>query len=147
MPKKNKKTSKKGKRAEAKLSKKAGKKGSKTSDKGKAGANADVIDPAAIAAQQELPTKDKAAFQHLVTLYDSGRYKKGIKTADGILKKHPTHGETMSMKALCVYNLDKNREALEKALAMVKTSVMYNMKSHIDPCRISRISSKKKCSA
>jgi hypothetical protein len=49
---------------------------------------------------QPLNSKDGASFRQLVKLYEAKQHKKAIKTADGILKKNPKHGDTKAMKAL-----------------------------------------------
>jgi len=47
-----------------------------------------------------LPPNEKHQFVTLCGHIDSKKYDKAIKTADGILKKFPTHGETLSLKGL-----------------------------------------------
>lgn len=44
-------------------------------------------------------------------LYERKDYKKGLKAADAILKKFPTHGETLAMKGLTLNALGKKEEA------------------------------------
>lgn len=56
---------------------------------------------------QQLPAKDQSTFKLLVRLYEQKQYKKGIKQADAILKKHPTHGETLAMKGLVCIQLPR----------------------------------------
>ena len=53
---------------------------------------------------QPLPSKEQSLFRHVVQNYESKQYKKGIKAADQILKKFPTHGDTQAMKALIISN-------------------------------------------
>ena len=38
------------------------------------------------------------------------QYKKGLKQADQLLKKHPKHGETKAMKGLICYNMGRKDE-------------------------------------
>ncbi len=49
-----------------------------------------------------LPKKEADLFKHVVKFYESKQYKKGIKSADAILKRFPNHGETLCMKGLIV---------------------------------------------
>ena len=49
---------------------------------------------------QTLPSREQGQFRSIVKFYETKQYKKGVKTADGILKKFPEHGETLSMKGL-----------------------------------------------
>lgn len=39
-----------------------------------------------------LPSKEASLFRELLTLYETKQLKKGLKTADQILKKFPEHG-------------------------------------------------------
>ena len=39
-----------------------------------------------------LPSKESSLFKELLTLYETKQLKKGLKTADQILKKVPDHG-------------------------------------------------------
>lgn len=39
-----------------------------------------------------LPTKEQAVFRTLLQLFEHKDYKKGLKTAEGLLKNHPEHG-------------------------------------------------------
>jgi hypothetical protein len=43
--------------------------------------------------------------------YENKMYKKALKEADGILKKHPDNGETLAMKGLIVFQLDADNKA------------------------------------
>ncbi len=54
-------------------------------------------------------------------------YKKGIKTADAILKKHPDNGETLAMKGLLLNCLERKTEAYD----FVKRGVKANLRSHV----------------
>ncbi|XRB11152.1 N-terminal acetyltransferase A complex auxiliary subunit NAA15 [Pseudoscourfieldia marina] len=49
-----------------------------------------------------LPPKEAGSFKQIVRCYEMKQYKKGLKTADGILKKFPNHGETLAMKGLII---------------------------------------------
>jgi len=54
-------------------------------------------------------------------------YKKGIKTADTILRKFPDNGETLAMKGLLLNCLERKEEAYD----YVKRGVRANIKSHV----------------
>ena len=43
---------------------------------------------------QTLPSREQGQFRSIVKFYETKQYKKGVKTADGILKKFPEHGGT-----------------------------------------------------
>ena len=47
--------------------------------------------------------------------YETKQYKKGLKTADVVLKKFPDHGETLAMKGLTLNCLNRKEEAYELA--------------------------------
>ncbi|KIW06834.1 uncharacterized protein PV09_02514 [Verruconis gallopava] len=76
---------------------------------------------------QPLNSKDGASFRQLVKLYEAKQHKKAIKTADGILKKNPNHGDTMAMKALTLNAMGQTDEAF----ALAKQALQADMKSHI----------------
>lgn len=74
-----------------------------------------------------LPTKEQQLFRTLVGCYESKQYKKGVKTADTILKKFPNHGETLAMKGLVMNCMNKKTEAYE----LVKNGLRNDVRSHI----------------
>jgi len=74
-----------------------------------------------------LPKKDQDLFRTVVRHYETKQYKKGIKVADTILKRFPNHGETLCMKGLILNCTGKRDEAI----AMVKTGLMKDMRSHV----------------
>lgn len=76
---------------------------------------------------QPLNPKDQSNFRALVRSYEDKQYKRGLKTADGILKKNPKHGDTMAMKALILNAQGKTDEAF----ALGKDALTADMKSHI----------------
>ncbi|WPG99659.1 NMDA receptor-regulated protein 1 [Acrodontium crateriforme] len=76
---------------------------------------------------QILPSKEATLFRHLVQNYETKQYKKGIKGADQILRKHPNHGDTQAMKALILSNQGKTDEAFELCRLALKNA----MKSHV----------------
>jgi tetratricopeptide (TPR) repeat protein len=61
-------------------------------------------------------------------MYETKAYKKGIKLAEEILSVYPEHGETHSMKGLCLNCLEQKDEAKECAK---KGLTLARMKSHV----------------
>lgn len=76
---------------------------------------------------QVLPGKEASLFRHLVQNYETKQYKKGLKAAEQILRKHPNHGDTQAMKALILSNQGKSDEAFE----LCKLALKNAMKSHV----------------
>ncbi|PHH80846.1 hypothetical protein CDD80_6405 [Ophiocordyceps camponoti-rufipedis] len=76
---------------------------------------------------QALGPKEAANFRAVIRSYEDKQYKRGLKTADLILKKHPKHGDTMAMKALILNSQGKTDEAF----ALAKEALKVDMKSHI----------------
>ncbi|KAL1604637.1 hypothetical protein SLS59_003832 [Nothophoma quercina] len=76
---------------------------------------------------QPLPSKEQTLFRSVVKYYESKQYKKGIKAADQILKKHPNHGDTQAMKALIINSQGHGDEAF----TLCKLALKNDMKSHI----------------
>ena len=76
---------------------------------------------------QPLNPKDQSNFRAVVRAYEDKQYKRGLKTADSILKKNPKHGDTMAMKALILNAQGKT----EEAFALGKEALTADMKSHI----------------
>ena len=76
---------------------------------------------------QILASKESGLFKNVVRYYEEKQYKRALKSADLILKKHPKHGETMAMKAL-VFN---GQGKTEEAFALGKDALTADMKSHI----------------
>ncbi|KAF1946076.1 NMDA receptor-regulated protein 1 [Clathrospora elynae] len=76
---------------------------------------------------QPLPAKEATLFRSLVKYYEGKLYKKGLKAAEQILKKHPNHGDTEAMKALILNSLNQGDEAF----ALCKEALRHDMKSHV----------------
>ena len=74
-----------------------------------------------------LDRANQVLFKQLLSNYEQKEYKKGIKTADTILKKNPAHGETMAMKGLILTNVDKRDEGWD----YVRRGLRLDLKSHI----------------
>ncbi|KAI9140409.1 NMDA receptor-regulated protein 1-domain-containing protein [Paraphysoderma sedebokerense] len=81
----------------------------------------------AVPKNRELPSKESTQFKSLLRYFEHKQYKKGLKTADGILKKYPNHGETLSMKGLFLSHMDKKEEAYDH----VKLGLRNDLTSHI----------------
>jgi N-alpha-acetyltransferase 15/16, NatA auxiliary subunit len=76
---------------------------------------------------QPLNSKEASLFRTVIRSYEDKQYKRGLKSADLILKKHPKHGDTMAMKALIMNAQGKT----EEAFALGKEALQVDMKSHI----------------
>lgn len=76
---------------------------------------------------QPLSSREANLFRTVIRNYEDKQYKRGLKSAEQILKKHPKHGDTMSMKALIMNAQGKTQDAF----ALAKEAVSIDMKSHI----------------
>jgi N-alpha-acetyltransferase 15/16, NatA auxiliary subunit len=76
---------------------------------------------------QPLSSKEASLFRSVIRNYEDKQYKRGLKSADLILKKNPKHGDTMAMKALIMNAQGKT----EEAFALGKEALTVDMKSHI----------------
>ncbi|CAM1507409.1 Fc.00g070500.m01.CDS01 [Cosmosporella sp. VM-42] len=76
---------------------------------------------------QPLASKEAALFRSVIRSYEDKQYKRGLKSADLILKKFPKHGDTTAMKALILNAQGKT----EEAFALGKEALTMDMKSHI----------------
>lgn len=76
---------------------------------------------------QMLSSKESSIFKSIVKHYETKQYKKGLKLADGILKKCPNHGETLAMRGLLLHCMDKREEGFE----FVRKGLKCNLKSHV----------------
>ncbi|OCH91292.1 NMDA receptor-regulated protein 1a [Obba rivulosa] len=83
--------------------------------------------PLGMPAKRALPPKESSLFKELLNLYETRQLKKGLKTADQILKKFPEHGETLCMRGLILTHMGKREEGLE----LVKKGVRLDLTSHI----------------
>ncbi|KAJ2918957.1 hypothetical protein MD484_g1411, partial [Candolleomyces efflorescens] len=81
----------------------------------------------ALASKKGLPSKEAGLFRELLNLYETRLLKKGLKTADQILKKFPEHGETICMKGLVLVHLGRREEGID----LVKKGVRLDLTSHI----------------
>ncbi len=76
-----------------------------------------------------LPSKEQSNFRTCLKLYESKQYKKALKIGEGILKKHPKNGDTLALKGLLLYNMNRKEEAeeyIEKGLANDSQSSIVN---------------------
>ncbi|KAF1776763.1 N-terminal acetyltransferase A, auxiliary subunit [Phytophthora cactorum] len=78
-------------------------------------------------ASKQLPAKESALFRSIVKCYEIKQYKKGLKAADAILKKHPEHGETLAMKGLTLNCMGRKEEAYD----FVKSGLRHDLRSHV----------------
>ncbi|MCJ1311499.1 hypothetical protein MMC25_005171 [Agyrium rufum] len=76
---------------------------------------------------QVLGSKERTLFQQLIKNYENKQYKKGIKVAEQILRKHSNHGDTQAMKALII----NAQGHTEEAFALGKEALKNDMKSHV----------------
>ncbi|KAF2869769.1 NMDA receptor-regulated protein 1 [Massariosphaeria phaeospora] len=76
---------------------------------------------------QPLPSKENTLFKSLVKHYETKQYKKGLKAAEQILRKFPSHGDTQAMKALILNSQGHNDEAF----ALGKEALKHDMRSHV----------------
>ncbi|KAF4324399.1 hypothetical protein BBO99_00001638 [Phytophthora kernoviae] len=76
---------------------------------------------------KQLPAKESALFRSIVKCYELKQYKKGLKAADTILKKHPDHGETLAMKGLTLNCMGRKEEAYD----FVKNGLRHDLRSHV----------------
>ncbi|KAK7046670.1 NMDA receptor-regulated protein 1-domain-containing protein, partial [Favolaschia claudopus] len=74
-----------------------------------------------------LPSKESTLFKELLTLYETRQLKKGLKTAEQILKKFPKHGETTCMKGLLLTHMGRREEGID----LVRKGVQLDLSSHI----------------
>jgi N-alpha-acetyltransferase 15/16, NatA auxiliary subunit len=75
----------------------------------------------------KLPKKEFDIFRELVQCYENKQFKKGLKLADSILRKHPNHGETEAMKGLICNNMGRKEEGYE----LVKLGLKHDLKSSV----------------
>ncbi|KAH7160078.1 NMDA receptor-regulated protein 1-domain-containing protein [Dactylonectria estremocensis] len=76
---------------------------------------------------QPLASKEASLFRSVIRSYEDKQYKRGLKSAELILKKNPKHGDTTAMKALILNAQGKT----EEAFALGKEALTMDMKSHI----------------
>jgi N-alpha-acetyltransferase 15/16, NatA auxiliary subunit len=76
---------------------------------------------------QPLNAKESALFRQVIRNYEDKQYKRGLKTADMILKKVPGHADTMAMKALIMNAQGKS----DDAFALAKEALKVDMKSAV----------------
>src|SRR6266550_6773849 len=77
--------------------------------------------------KRALPSKESSLFKDLLSLYETRQLKKGLKTADQILKKFPEHGESLCMKGLILTHMGKRDDGLD----LVKKGMRLDLTSHI----------------
>ncbi|ORY48339.1 NMDA receptor regulated 1-like protein, isoform CRA_b, partial [Rhizoclosmatium globosum] len=72
---------------------------------------------------QDLPAKEAALMRQVAKFHDNKQHKKGLKTAETILKKFPDHGEALAMKALFLSGLERKEEAHETVKKAIKNDI------------------------
>ncbi|EWM30147.1 tetratricopeptide repeat-containing protein [Nannochloropsis gaditana] len=82
---------------------------------------------AAIPDNRKLSKKEHDLFRSIVKFYETKQYKKGLKAADSILRKYPSHGETQAMKGLILNCMERKEEAYE----LVKQGLRNDVRSHV----------------
>ncbi|RKP06374.1 NMDA receptor-regulated protein 1 [Thamnocephalis sphaerospora] len=80
-----------------------------------------------IPGHRELASREAAQFKGLLRFFEHRQYKRGLKSAEQILKKSPEHGETLAMKGLFLSNLDRKEEGYE----CVRKGLKNDLTSHI----------------
>lgn len=65
--------------------------------------------------KKALGNKESTILRRAIQYYDGGKYKASLKDAESILKKLPEHGETLAIKALCLAQLEKRKQAVDIA--------------------------------
>ncbi|KAL8824749.1 MAG: hypothetical protein Q9191_004846 [Dirinaria sp. TL-2023a] len=71
--------------------------------------------------------KERSTFTQVVKYYENKQYKRGLRSAEQILRKHPDHGDTQAMKALII----NSQGHTDEAFALAKAALKNDMKSHI----------------
>ncbi|CBN77876.1 acetyltransferase 1-like [Ectocarpus siliculosus] len=82
---------------------------------------------ASIPDNRKLPKREADLFKSILKLYERKEYKKGLKAAEAVLKKFPTHGETLAMKGLTLNALGKKEEAHDH----VRRGLRADLRSHV----------------
>ncbi|KAI5478629.1 hypothetical protein MNV49_004771 [Pseudohyphozyma bogoriensis] len=93
----------------------------------KAGTKAPV--PAAAKSNRYLPSKEAGLFKQVLQQYETKEWKKGLKTAETILKSYPEHGETLAMRGLLLANAHPDRKA--EGYDLIKEGCRKDVGSHI----------------
>ena len=75
----------------------------------------------------QLSTKERALFARLIQEYEMRKYHPALKTADAILARAPDHGETIALKGLILFSLQRR----EEGLYMAKLGVRRDLTSFI----------------
>lgn len=76
---------------------------------------------------QKLQRKDAELFRTVVNCFEQKQFKRGLKAADSILKRHPNHGETLAMKGIILNSMGKKSDAFD----FVKLGLRNDVKSPI----------------
>ena len=79
--------------------------------------------------QPPLPPKEGAIFKRILANYEAKKFKAALRDCQLILKQKEfaEHGETLSLKGLVTFNLDKK----EEGYALVRQGLKNDLTSHI----------------
>eukprot|EP00842_Homolaphlyctis_polyrhiza_P003359 jgi/Hompol1/4023/HPOL_003439-RA len=77
---------------------------------------------------RELPSKESQIFKTVLKFFEVKQYKKGVKAAESILKKFPSHGETLAMKGLFYSNIPEKKD---EAHEIIKKGLMNDLTSPV----------------
>ncbi|GFE54286.1 tetratricopeptide repeat-containing protein, putative [Babesia ovis] len=77
----------------------------------------------------KLTQKDLATFKTVMDLYNQKQYKKGLKTVETLIAKHPNYGEALSFKALLLSNIDPSKS--DEIMRLAKDGLKNDVKSYI----------------
>lgn len=72
-----------------------------------------------------LPAAQQHAYENMCREFDRSQYNKVVRIADSILSLFPEHGETLAMKGLTMYKLEKADEGVE----LIKKGISLNPRS------------------
>ncbi|PVV03676.1 hypothetical protein BB560_001834 [Smittium megazygosporum] len=78
-----------------------------------------------------LPHKGQTQFKEALKFFETKEYKKGLKTVDLILKKTPTHGESLALKGLFLVNLGRKEEGYNFVKDGIKQNISSSISWHI----------------
>jgi hypothetical protein len=80
-----------------------------------------------VGANRPLPKREADLLKAVVKHYDSKQYKKANKAADAVLKRFPTHGETLAMKGLTLNAINYHARR-DEAHELVKKALTHDMR-------------------
>ncbi|VVT43984.1 uncharacterized protein SAPINGB_P000244 [Magnusiomyces paraingens] len=78
-------------------------------------------------ADSVLTPKEQSNFRGAIKLYEAKQYKKGFKSVDAILKKHPKNADSLALKGLFLNHLERDSEADDQFSAAFASSASSPM--------------------